>query len=574
MDKIVFILSICIAYTSAFAGERNLITDNENYFATGFSENPSEALAKQDACNSARRELIGYIFGSAYQINQNMVRTLGVLDYSQDVSVSSGEIIIRGAISETSSSHGNTKCTISYPIQEAKIELERLKSTNNQKSVHFTEVGVGGDIKGGVLEVVTIPSDVDVLVDNVRWGTTPLRLNGRLSVGKHNLRLEHDDYKVIEEAFETGTLSKVRIEKLLKRATARLIVKSEPSGATIKINGQEVGISPTQPLELPAGQRLKIEILHPETEIYSQSLKLNRDDEKTILAQLPFKPAQVSINVNPGLGVVLKIDGRERPDLNRWIQLEPGKHEILVRKNGYEDQKLEIELRGGQKLAVPTIELKREDLAKLEKLRRLEFDRAAEKQAEERDRYNREVERAAREPKKLQSIFLGTMVGISGSTFKDIDPSLNLIGLLGKYQFSKYLGVESSILYSSGKVTYSDSTLNVVGFQLAVGLPIRLYQSNAFAKRLVDRVSVDPAVVYSNQTYTANYTASGNSSTGSAHSQVGYGIGVVNTLFTNTENGEMGYFWDGKLAYHKYQDTDGLQGASALSIGVAFGVTW
>src|SRR5665213_3512495 len=97
-----------------WAGEKTVTPDAENYTAIGYSDNSSEQLAKQDACNAARRELIGYVFGAAYQINQNMVRSLGILDYGQDVSVNTGEIIIRGAITETSASHGTTKCTITY----------------------------------------------------------------------------------------------------------------------------------------------------------------------------------------------------------------------------------------------------------------------------------------------------------------------------------------------------------------------------------------------------------------------------------------------------------------------------
>jgi len=572
-------LILLLSSVTAAAGERTVMSDSENYTAIGYSDNASAQLAKQDACDAARRELIGHIFGAAYQINQNMVRSLGVLDYSQDVSANTGEIVIRGAITETESSHGTTKCTIIYPTQEAKLEQERLKATEGQKSIQFTDIGDSTNIKGGVLEVVTVPGDVDVLVDNVRWGTTPLRLNGRLSIGKHLVRLEHEDYKVYEQQIEIGAASKVRVDKILIRATGKLAIKTVPSGATVKINGQDVGTSPTGFLDLPAGQKLKIEITHPETETYSQTLRLNRDEEKTSNIELPLKPAQISVNVVPSTGVSVSIDGQDG-SLNRWIKVEPGKHEILAKKSGYVDQQVNIEVRGGDHLALPTINLVKEDVAKKERQRAKE----AEQEASRREK---EIERAANEKANEEAQLseqkthglpwsLGLYMGGSQSPLSGVDPQLWQLGFQARYQMFRYVSSEFILTYDTGSTTYSNATLNASGYGAIVGFPVRLYQStenNLLAHWLAWRVSLSPEIAWSTHSYAASYSAGGTSGS-VTYSQIGYGAALIYSLSTPTEDKKVGYFVDFRFGGINYQSSSGLQGATPLSVGTTMGVNW
>lgn len=349
----------------ALAGEKTVRTEGDHHVAIGESENPSDQLAKQDACNAARRELIGFVFGTAYQINQNMVRSIGILDYAQDVSSNSGEIVIRGAISETEKIGETTKCTMSYPIQEANLEKERLKSANT-KTIRFTDIGDTNSIKGGILEVVTVPSEVEVLIDNQRWGVTPLRLYGKLSLGTHLIRLDHPNYTVIEENIEIGATAKTRIDKILRRATGKLSITTNPIGAKVKINGQEIGYSPKSNLEIPAGQNLKIEFEHPEAEAYSQSIHLSRDEGKILDINIPLKPSFVSLNTNPPDSAIT-IDGSKVAP-NQWIPVNAGKHDIIVERSGFESKKITFDVHGGERKAIPSIILT--TLSEAEKQRR------------------------------------------------------------------------------------------------------------------------------------------------------------------------------------------------------------
>lgn len=382
-----FTIFVLIYATISSAGDKVVDTSPENYIAHGYSENASKALAKQESCNTAKRELMAFVFGAAFQLNQNMIRSLGVMDYSQDVSVNTGEIVLRAAMTETSVLDGVTECLITYPIQEANIEKDRLKSAQN-KNIRFVDIGDPNNIRGGVLEIVTIPEDTDVLIDNVRWGTTPLRLNGKLSAGTHLIRLENQNYKIVEETIEVSN-AKTRIQKILKRATGKLKMITDPEGAAIKINEEDIGHSPTNEIELIAGQKLKVEVSHPETETYVQFITLSRDEVKTINQKLLLKPGFISLNVVPNKDVMIGIDGTIKSNLlpNSWIQLEAGTHEISVSAKDYAETSFSVDLRGGEKKAMPTITLvtfAEEEKTKLAEEKRLAgISRSEEKYREE-----------------------------------------------------------------------------------------------------------------------------------------------------------------------------------------------
>ncbi len=443
MKKIIFVLFL---YTNVlFSGEKIVEVQSDNYISRGYSEKASRELAKVDACNSARKELIAFVFGATFQINQNMIKSLGVMNYSQDVSINTGEIVLRAAMTETSLYSNVTKCTITYPIQEAMIELDRLKSAQNNKSIRFTDIGDPNNMKGGVLEIVTIPEDTDVFIDNVRWGTTPLRLYGKLNIGTHTVRLDNPNYKVVEESFEVGATSKVRINKILKRATGKLKITSDPEGATVKINEEEITQTPTQDIELLAGQKLKIEVNHPETETNIQYITLIRDESKTLNQKLLLKPGFISLNVIPSTNISIEIDGVKKTfsSSNSWIQLEAGDHQISVSSKDHAKETFNINIHGGERKAIPTI--------KLVTLKSIEEARIADEKYQREEQIKRdERERIAREEEEERKRNELTSVHL-------------LLGFEGNYKVPKYgdpsygflLGVQKSIIY------------NYVGIQLS-----------------------------------------------------------------------------------------------------------
>ena len=500
------LIALFLHSSYVFSGEKIVDQQNDNFISHGYSENASKELAKSEACNSAKKELLAFVFGAAFQLNQTMVRSLGVTEYSQDISMNTGEIVLRAAMTETNQNDGVTKCTITYPVLEANIEKERLKSTQNNRNIRFAEIGDPNNLKGGVLEIVTIPEDTDVFIDNVRWGTTPLKLYGKLNIGSHTLRLENPNYKVVEEKIEIGNASKTRIDKILKRATAKLQIITDPEGATVKINEEEFGHSPTNEIELLAGQKLKIEVSHPETETNVQYVTLFRDEVKKLNQKLLLKPGFISLNVNPNKDVVIRIDGelKKYSTGNSWIQVEAGTHEVSVSAIDYAEKIINIEVRGGEKQAVPTI-----DLISLDEIlkKKAEEDKIAREEEFKRQEAQRKIEEEEELERNNKLTSTHLLLGIE-SNFKT--PKYN------STSYGFFLGIQKSFLYnylglqilgSAGSEDGSNSgSSSGSNYQtIALGLPIYLgnfYLNSSYGIRFdqlrVSNPAYNPNRVYSN----------------------------------------------------------------------------
>jgi hypothetical protein len=325
------ILALVLASLTSFAvAEQSVRRVANEYIAIGHSDQDNPNKATDEACNRAKRELISYVFGATYQVNQNSLRSSGVVEYAEGISMNTSQVILRGVLQEKEIG----RCEIHYPVEEAELELKRLKKVHNKGDIQFTEIGEESMMLGGVLEIVTIPENVEVFIDGVRWGTTPLRLNQKLAVGKHLLKLDHPEYQAIEETVIIGAIKKTRLDKMMKRATGKIRIETTPDNANIKIDGEYVGKSTLGPIEILAGKRFVVEASHPDTETTSQTVVMERDEERTLQITLAVRPGYVNFQLIQS-DLRVEIDGRTLDKPGDWNQIEAGSHDLTVEKEGY-----------------------------------------------------------------------------------------------------------------------------------------------------------------------------------------------------------------------------------------------
>jgi hypothetical protein len=119
---------------------------------------------------------------------------------------------------------------------------------------------------GGTLQVLAEPDNVDVYVNGVFSGKAPLKLRG-VDLGTHHVAIKWPGHETAEKKvkIEAGkvTTFKVRLKKLAtataRRAlptapgTGNLIVISSVRGASVFLDGAEVGRTPYARANLPAG---------------------------------------------------------------------------------------------------------------------------------------------------------------------------------------------------------------------------------------------------------------------------------------------------------------------------------
>lgn len=134
---------------------------------------------------------------------------------------------------------------ISEKSSMAKIE----EKTGEIKIGYLAEVAV----TGGELEVKSEPSGAKVYVDGKEVGESPVLLSG-ISSGRRLIRVIKEGYEPYEVLEIVGVKRKavhVNLKKVIRESD--LVIRTEPSGASISINGRSFGRSPYEGKGLSPG---------------------------------------------------------------------------------------------------------------------------------------------------------------------------------------------------------------------------------------------------------------------------------------------------------------------------------
>jgi hypothetical protein len=204
------------------------------------------------------------------------------------------------------------------------------------------------------------PLDAIVKVDDNEIGTTPLKY--RLRSGTYNL-------KVYKEGFETWegqiTISGTAPQTLTVKM--RFLIKSEPSGATVKINGKEAGVT-DMPIDLSPGVytfefqkkgygkvKYMAEIPHNVSDplpiaplILTKAIKA--EQAEAIASAMPTQPTgygSVQVTSNPDAQVYL--DGTLQGETPLTLpKVSIGSYVLKLSKEGYKDQKQTVYVNKGE----------------------------------------------------------------------------------------------------------------------------------------------------------------------------------------------------------------------------------
>lgn len=90
-----------------------------------------------------------------------------------------------------------------------------------------------------VVDALTTPPGATVFLDGVKVGTTPM--STEVLPGEHTFRFELASHLPKEETRVLGSREKLRLDPALEKVPARLVVKAQPAGAEIRVDGKPVG---------------------------------------------------------------------------------------------------------------------------------------------------------------------------------------------------------------------------------------------------------------------------------------------------------------------------------------------
>ena len=338
------------------------------YYIGRASDHSSANQAITEACNDARRQAIVENYGVKAKVETQTYATNDKIELTERASETSEEVTIQGLELEQSwpekTKKGNYDgwALYKYPVFEIEKEKKRLASLIGKKEViNFQDAGsseVG--VASQPFEIVTSPAGAKVYLDGeLLIVRTPLKID--VANGEHSIQIDHTNYKTVSEKVIALESKTKRLEYRLVPAPGFISIDSEPSNAMVLVDGQPVGQDPIRKLPIQAGKNVLIQIKHPEAEIYSQTIKLEKDETRNINQRLSLKPAKLNIMTEP-LGVAISINGTAKgvTPLKR-LTLEPGEYTINFSKNGYKSENKDIKLRGDEYRTLETTSLSKEE---------------------------------------------------------------------------------------------------------------------------------------------------------------------------------------------------------------------
>jgi len=186
-----------------------------------------------------------------------------------------------------------------------------------------------------------------VLVDGEEAGTTPLA-DVPLRPGRHRIEVVAQRYlPEVRDLDVEGGGNEVRLDLALTPDWAEVTVNSEPPGAAVLADGQQLGVTPVT-LELDSGQR-QLELRSPGFKVWKQLVDVAPDTPQT-LPTVVLKPSdgRLALVTEPA-GATVLVDGEFRGRSPLTLDLDPGrKYRIQASLPGHESVSRTVSLQSGQ----------------------------------------------------------------------------------------------------------------------------------------------------------------------------------------------------------------------------------
>ena len=201
------------------------------------------------------------------------------------------------------------------------------------------------------IRISSIPEGAQVSLDGKAVGHTPLHLD--LDEGFYSLKLSMDRYKPRQVQIEVKANQPVTLEPIpLVPADGTLLLRTDPSGATVTLKGQYAGTTPLD-AAVASGEKHLLRISKPGYEELSREVSLSPGERKEFSLALTPRKGTVHFKVEPSDALLL-INGKPQGTVPGRLELLAVEHGIEIQKEGYESFSTRLTPRPGfpQELSV------------------------------------------------------------------------------------------------------------------------------------------------------------------------------------------------------------------------------
>jgi len=198
----------------------------------------------------------------------------------------------------------------------------------------------------GRLGVNSQPTGAKVLIDGEFIGETPFS-DVPVEAGEHSLQIQAERYLLLEQTLlVTGRDIQQQLELALEPAWAEVTVDSLPQGATILVDGEVAGITPSV-LEIPQGERQLM--LHKEGFAHWQEELTVIASEAQDMGRVELQPAAATVQlVSRPSRANVTVDGEFRGQTPLTLEVTPDRaHRLAVFKPGYRRHTSSLQMTAG-----------------------------------------------------------------------------------------------------------------------------------------------------------------------------------------------------------------------------------
>ena len=206
--------------------------------------------------------------------------------------------------------------------------------------------------KDPALAVESEPIGAIVAVDGKDKGRTPWV--APLSAGPHQLVLKMEGHREVGTDFTMPKDRDLSIKLDLPVAGtsgSHLTLTSQPNGATVQIDGKELGITPWSGEMKPGNHKVGISSKGFLKEERVVPIQPNRDADVTFALNREPGPGRLHVETEPPEAVV-SIDGKQVGTAPFTGDVSPGDHELEVTNEGYKTVAQQLNLEAGQQLSL------------------------------------------------------------------------------------------------------------------------------------------------------------------------------------------------------------------------------
>lgn len=196
------------------------------------------------------------------------------------------------------------------------------------------------------VNVTSQPSGASVIIDGQDRGTTPVTLFD-IAPGRHHLKLRLPGYVERDRFFNTSEGPSIEKSAVLQEVKGLLLVKTEPAGANVVIDGASRGQTPLLITDLAAKDTYALRLRKAGYLEQSLTLKFNGREPKVIEEKLVLDSGVINVVSDPP-GAAVTVNGIPRGKAPVLVKGIPkGTASVKLVMEGFSDEVRELAMRAG-----------------------------------------------------------------------------------------------------------------------------------------------------------------------------------------------------------------------------------